>query len=58
MIKHVIFKLYNQSPRELLHQVRARLRKTRPANEDKGKELSNELRQRFMVYHTSNLKSQ
>lgn len=59
MVKRVISKLYNSSPRELLHQVRARLQspKNHLVNEDGVNEVSDELRQRFLVYRTSNLKS-
>ncbi len=59
MIKRIISKFYNSSPIELLHQVRARLQspKTHLANEDEVKEISDELRKRFMIFQTSNLKS-
>ncbi len=59
MIKQVISKLYNSSPRELLHQLRARLRPTKPSWADDGevRRISDELRRRFSVYQVSGLKT-
>jgi 2-polyprenyl-3-methyl-5-hydroxy-6-metoxy-1,4-benzoquinol methylase len=59
MTRELISKLYNLSLRELVNQVRTRLRflKTDSRNETKIKQISLELQKRFSIWQVSNLKS-
>jgi SAM-dependent methyltransferase len=57
MIKRFISKLYNSFPNEMLHLVwsRLRIKNTESFNEKRAKLISDELRQLFSFYQTSNL---
>lgn len=58
-MRRTVSKLYTSSPKELLHQVGARLRslKRRPTSEDEIRGISDQLRSRFKVYQTPNLRT-
>jgi len=59
MVSQVISTLYDSSPRELMHQLVARLRFVRShiVGDREAARVSDELRRLFTVYGTSNLKS-
>jgi SAM-dependent methyltransferase len=58
MIKRALSKLYNSSPKELLHIAKDRLgiSKRFPCDEEKRKSTLESLRQRFEIYQARNLK--
>jgi SAM-dependent methyltransferase len=58
-MSRILFKLYNSSPREIVHNIRTKLhfRVSRYHADGMALEISKELQKRFMVYQTSNLRS-
>lgn len=58
-MKKILSKLYNSSPKEILHIVKTRLWSSKPHSVDEGavNRISDKLRQQFMDYQTTNLQT-